>query len=236
MMALCRFGKVFQSDRLFLVTFQNQKTMTEEQKKELEAQQKAFMAQLETKMNAIVNEAVKGFITPDKVKEQVEDLLKGYEEKFGKKNDDVAALADQVKTLGENIAKMKSIGFTNDQINDFANKVDEMMESEQYKDFIANRCKSTGRFTNLTMKDVSMTNDYQGNILIAQQSDRIVSQVGHNKQHLKDVITTLDILIAEVGKTAFSYFHFNLFLVFTETELQRLMIEFNRFVAYFAET
>ena len=167
--------------------------MTEEQKKELEAQQKAFMAQLETKMNAIVNEAVKGFITPDKVKEQVEDLLKGYEEKFGKKNDDVAALADQVKTLGDNIAKMKSIGFTNDQINDFANKVDEMMESEQYKDFIANRCKSTGRFTNLTMKDVSMTNDYQGNILIAQQSDRIVSQVGHNKQHLKDVITTLDI-------------------------------------------
>lgn len=167
--------------------------MTEEEKKKLQEQQDALMKALETKMNGIVNEAVKGFMKPGEVKAAVEEVVKGFEEKFNSKNSDVEELANQVKTLGENIAKMKSVGFTNEHISAFAAKVDEMMDSEQYKDFIANRCKSTGRFTNLTMKDVSMTNDYDGNILIAQQSDRIVSQVGHGKQHLKDVITTLDI-------------------------------------------
>ena len=167
--------------------------MTEEEKKKLESQQEDFLKSLETKMNAIVDEAVKGFIKAEDVKTRVDEIVKGYEEKFNSKNSDVEELAKQVKTLGENISKMKSIGMSNEHISAFAAKVDEMMESDQYKDFVANRCKSTGRFTNFTMKDVSMTNDYTGNILIAQQSDRIVSQVGHNKQHLKDVITTLDI-------------------------------------------
>jgi len=163
-------------------------------KKELEAQQKDFMKLLENKMNGIVNEAVKGFITEEQVKARVDEVLKGIDEKFVSKSEsqDVKELAKQVETLGKTIANMKSVGFTNEHITAFAAKVDEMMDSEQYKDFVANRCKSTGRFTNFTMKDVSMTNDYEGDILIAQQSDRIVSPVGHGKQHLKDVITTLD--------------------------------------------
>lgn len=167
--------------------------MTEEEKRKLQEQQDAFMSKLETKMYAIVNEAVKGFITGDEVTKRVNECVDEIKKNSGTASEEVQELAKQVKTLGENISKMKSMGMTNDQIQEFAQKVDEMMESEQYKDFVANRCKSTGRFTNFTMKDVSMTNDYTGNVLIAQQSDRIVSQVGHNKQHLKDVITTLDI-------------------------------------------
>lgn len=161
---------------------------------ELKKQQEEFLAKMETKMQSIVDNAIKGVITKEDVTAQVNEAIKAFEGEFKvKASEEVNELAKQVKTLGENIAKMKSYGFTNENISQFAAKVDEMMESEQYKNFVANRCKSTGRFDNLTMKDVSMTNDYQGNVLIAQQSDRIVSQVGHNKQHMKDVITTLDI-------------------------------------------
>lgn len=161
---------------------------------ELKKQQDEFLAKMETKMQSIVDDAIKGVITKEDVSAQVNEAIKTFEGEFKvKASEEVQELAKQVKTLGENIAKMKSYGFTNENISQFAAKVDEMMESEQYKNFVANRCKSTGRFDNLTMKDVSMTNDYQGNVLIAQQSDRIVSQVGHNKQHMKDVITTLDI-------------------------------------------
>lgn len=161
---------------------------------ELKKQQEEFLAKMETKMQSIVDDAIKGVITKEDVSAQVNEAIKAFEGEFKvKASEEVQELAKQVKTLGENIAKMKSYGFTNENISQFAAKVDEMMESEQYKNFVANRCKSTGRFDNLTMKDVSMTNDYQGNVLIAQQSDRIVSQVGHNKQHMKDVITTLDI-------------------------------------------
>ena len=161
---------------------------------ELKKQQEEFLAKMESKMQSIVDDAIKGVITKEDVSAQVNEAIKAFEGEFKvKASEEVKELAKQVKTLGENIAKMKSYGFTNENISQFAAKVDEMMESEQYKNFVANRCKSTGRFDNLTMKDVSMTNDYQGNVLIAQQSDRIVSQVGHNKQHMKDVITTLDI-------------------------------------------
>lgn len=161
---------------------------------ELKKQQEEFLVKMEAKMQSIVDKAIKGVITKEDVTAQVNEAIKAFEGEFKvKASEEVNELAKQVKTLGENIAKMKSYGFTNENISQFAAKVDEMMESEQYKNFVANRCKSTGRFDNLTMKDVSMTNDYQGNVLIAQQSDRIVSQVGHNKQHMKDVITTLDI-------------------------------------------
>lgn len=161
---------------------------------ELKKQQEEFLGKVESKMQSIVDNAIKGVITKEDVSAQVNEAIKSFEKEFKvKANEEIKELAKQVKTLGENIAKMKSYGFTNENISQFAAKVDEMMESEQYKNFVANRCKSTGRFDNLTMKDVSMTNDYQGNVLIAQQSDRIVSQVGHNKQHMKDVITTLDI-------------------------------------------
>ena len=161
---------------------------------ELKKQQEEFLAKMETKMQSIVDNAIKGVITKEEVIAQVNEAIKNFESEFKTKaSEDVNELAKQVKTLGENIAKMKSMGISNDNLSQFAAKIDEMMDSEQYKDFVANRCKSTGRFTNLTMKDVSMTNDYQGSTLIAQQSDRIVSNVGHAKQHMKDIITTLDI-------------------------------------------
>lgn len=161
---------------------------------ELKKQQEEFLAKMETKMQSIVDNAIKGVITKEDVTAQVNEAIKNFESEFKTKaSEDVNELAKQVKTLGENIAKMKSMGISNDNLSQFAAKIDEMMDSEQYENFVANRCKSTGRFTNLTMKDVSMTNDYQGSTLIAQQSDRIVSNVGHAKQHMKDIITTLDI-------------------------------------------
>ena len=136
---------------------------------ELKKQQEEFLAKMESKMQSIVDNAIKGVITKEDVSAQVNEAIKAFEGEFKvKASEEVNELAKQVKTLGENIAKMKSYGFTNENISQFAAKVDEMMESEQYKNFVANRCKSTGRFDNLTMKDVSMTNDYQGNVLIAQ--------------------------------------------------------------------
>lgn len=162
--------------------------------KELEVQQALFLEKMESKMQSIVDNAIKGVITKDDVTAQVNEAIKGFENEYkAKASEEMTELAKQVKTLGENIAKMKSVGFSNEYLADFAAKVDEMLDSQQMRDFVANRSKSTGRFTNLTMKDISMTNDYSGNVLITQQSDRIVSNVGHNKQHMKDLITTLDI-------------------------------------------
>lgn len=170
---------------------------------ELKKEQDAFLERMETKMRGIVDDAIKGVITKEDVTAQVNEALKAFKSEFKvKAGAEVKELADQVKTLGENIAKMKSVGFSNENIAEFAAKVDEMLDSQQMKDFIANRTKSTGRFTNLTLKDISMTDDYSGNVLITQQQDRIVSQVGHGKQHVKDLITTLDI---EPDHTSLAY-------------------------------
>ena len=172
--------------------------MNKQEKKELEQQQDAFMKSLETKMNGIVNEAVKGFITADQVKARVDEVLKGVDEKFTAKSNDVEELAKQVKTLGENIAKMKSMGFTNEHISAFAAKVDEMMDSEKFQDFVQGKTRKSGVFDGFSLKDiVSITANgadganYTGDKLITEQDNRYFDKYKPSKLHLRDIVNVL---------------------------------------------
>ena len=172
--------------------------MTEEEKKKLQEQQDAFMKSLETKMNGIVNEAVKGFITADQVKARVDEVLNSVDEKFTAKSNDVEELAKQVKTLGENIAKMKSMGFTNEHISAFAAKVDEMMDSEKFQDFVQGKTRKSGVFDGFSLKDiVSITANgadganYTGDKLITEQDNRYFDKYKPSKLHLRDIVNVL---------------------------------------------
>lgn len=169
-------------------------------KKELEAQQETFMKLLENKMNSIVNEAIKGFITEEQVKARVDEVLKSIDEKFVSKSEseDVNELAKQIKTLGESISKMKQSGMTNDQISKFAEKIDEMMDSEKFQDFVQGKTRKSGAFDGFSLKDiVSITANgadganYTGDNLISRQDNRYFSKYNPAKMHLRDIVNVL---------------------------------------------
>ena len=70
-------------------------------------------------------------------------------------------LVEQVKTLGESIEKMKQKGLSMDTINKFDEKLNEMLDSEKFRDFAEGKTRKSGEFDGFSLKDVvSMTDNY----------------------------------------------------------------------------
>lgn len=173
--------------------------MTEQEKKELEQQQDAFLKSIEGKMQAIVDKAIAGLISKDEVTKQVNEAIKGFEDEHQvKANEEIQELAKQIKTLGESISKMKQAGVTNDQISQFAEKIDEMMDSEKFQDFVQGKTRKSGAFDGFSLKDiVSITANgldganYTGDNLISRQDNRYFSKYNPAKMHLRDIVNVL---------------------------------------------
>jgi hypothetical protein len=180
-------------------------------KEELEAQQKAFLDKIEGKMQEIVDKAMTGTISKDEVTELVNATVKEFEERQQTKADDeIKELAAQIKTLGENIAKMKSVGVTNGQLSNFSRLIDEMYESEKFQDFLDDKSRKTGKFNGFSLKDItpdSMTNDYTGTHLITDQLGVVANKYAPKRLHMRDILTSL------AGDPAYPN------LAFTEIEL-----------------
>lgn len=178
---------------------------------ELKKQQEEFLGKVESKMQSIVDNAIKGIITKEDVSAQVNEAIKSFEKEFEvKANEEIKELAKQVKTLGESISKMKSVGVTNEQISKFSQRIDEMYESEKFKDFIEGHSRKSGVFTGFSLKDItpdSMTNDYTGDHLITNQLGVVANKYAPKRLHMRDVLTSL------AGDPAFPN------LAFTEIEL-----------------
>ena len=173
--------------------------MTEQEKKELEQQQDAFLKSIEGKMQSIVDNAIAGLISKDEVTKQVNEAIKGFEDEHQvKANEEIQELAKQIKTLGESISKMKQSGMTNDQISQFAEKIDEMMDSEKFQDFVQGKTRKSGAFDGFSLKDiVSITANgldganYTGDNLISRQDNRYFSKYNPAKMHLRDIVNVL---------------------------------------------
>lgn len=178
---------------------------------ELKKQQEEFLGKVESKMQSIVDNAIKGVITKEDVSAQVNEAIKSFEKEFEvKANEEIKELAKQVKTLGESISKMKSVGVTNEEISKFSQRIDEMYESEKFKDFIEGHSRKSGVFTGFSLKDItpdSMTNDYTGDHLITNQLGVVANKYAPKRLHMRDVLTSL------AGDPAFPN------LAFTEIEL-----------------
>lgn len=173
--------------------------MTEQEKKELEQQQDAFLKSIEGKMQSIVDNAIEGLISKEEVTKHVNEAIKGFEDEHQvKANKEIQELAKQIKTLGESISKMKQSGMTNDQISQFAEKIDEMMDSEKFQDFVQGKTRKSGAFDGFSLKDiVSITANgadganYTGDNLISRQDNRYFSKYNPAKMHLRDIVNVL---------------------------------------------
>ena len=165
-----------------------------------DAEQKSFMDNILGSMVEVVNKANEGLITKDDMEAQfnaINDKLKGYDaEKFAQIVKDNEELRDMLKKSMEVIAKAQERGGSAavDRISRLTEKLNEMYDSEKFKDFIEGHTRKSGVFTGFSMKDItpdSMTNDYTGNLLITEQQNRVVSKYAPKRLHLRDVLASL---------------------------------------------
>lgn len=162
----------------------------------LPTEQKSFMENIAGMMCDVMNKSLEGMLSPSEVTEkftEVNNLLKAYDgEKFTQLIKDNEILVEQVKNLGESIEKMKQKGLSMETINKFDEKLNEMLDSEKFADFVSGKTRKSGSFDGFSLKDVvSMTDNYTGELLITQQQKRVVSQVSNKPLHMRDVLTTL---------------------------------------------
>lgn len=106
-----------------------------------------------------------------------------------KENDDLIKL---LKTMGEKVDKLTKKGISLDTINKFDEKLNEMFDSEKFKDFAAGNVRKSGTFEGFSLKDVvSMTNNYDGTLLITQQQSRVVTPIASKPLHMRDILKVI---------------------------------------------
>lgn len=106
-----------------------------------------------------------------------------------KENDD---LIKQLKTMGEKVDKLTKKGISLDTLNKFDEKLNEMFDSEKFKDFAAGNVRKSGTFEGFSLKDVvSMTNNYDGTLLITQQQSRVVTPIASKPLHMRDILKVI---------------------------------------------
>lgn len=162
-----------------------------------DTEQKSFMDNILGAMCNVVNKAMEGVITKEDMSDQFEiinEQLKGYDaDKFAQVIKDNEDLRDMLKQSMEVISKAKEKGAgAMNAVNSFTEKLNDMFDSEKFREFEEGKSRKSGVFSGFTLKDiVSMTDDYSGNILITQQQNRVVNPIAPKRLHMRDILTAL---------------------------------------------
>lgn len=135
----------------------------------------------------------------------LKEAIKPFE---GINNDSFQALVKEneelqtvVKSLGEEIAKLKQKGVSTDFISQFDEDFNRMYESKSFQAFVNDHGPAAKGFV---IKDVSLTNNYTGTsrAMLTQQSGIIVTQATDKKDHIRNHIAMLE---SDDEKTSITY-------------------------------
>lgn len=159
-------------------------------------EQRIFMEKNLDAMCAVINKAFAGHAAPEEVEKKFREFnetLKGFNpEQYAQLIKDNQTLSEQVQKMAETIEKLQKKGLSMTSLTKFEESIDAMLDSERFREFAEGQTRKSGVFEGFTLKDiVSMSDNYDGELLITQQQPRVVSSVNNKRLHLRDVITVL---------------------------------------------
>ncbi len=143
---------------------------------------------------ALINKSNDNLISDEDLKKELKtlgaEMAKSAElTELKQANDD---LVKQIKSMGDAIEKLKKMGISTETINKFDERLNEMFESEKFQAFAAGNTRKSGSFDGFSLKDVvSMTSNYEGNVLITQQQSRVVTPIANKPLHMRDILKVI---------------------------------------------
>ncbi|MBD5360724.1 MAG: phage major capsid protein [Bacteroides sp.] len=163
-------------------------------------EQKAFVNALTGGFADLINKSNAGLIDNEQFTAGLEKLgnqmsTKRIEELESLRKEN-ADMITQIKSIGESIEKLQRKGLSLDTINKFDERLNEMFESEKFQDFVSGKTRKSGQFEGFSLKEaetapVSMTDNYEGTLLITQQQNRVVSPIAKKPLHMREIVTVL---------------------------------------------
>lgn len=163
-------------------------------------EQKRFAIALTGAFAELINKSNAGLITNEEFTSELENLGKQMAAKqleeletLRKENSD---MIKQIKSMGESIEKLQKKGISLETVNKFDERLNEMFESEKFQDFVSGKTRKSGQFEGFSLKEaetapVSMTDNYEGTLLITQQQNRVVSPIAKKPLHMREIVTVL---------------------------------------------
>ena len=143
----------------------------------------------------------------EKSNQEIDVKFKSWEDKLEKLNqtgkmdeflNELKSFKDDLKSLNKELADVKSKGINiYDSENPLMKQIDEIFESEKFKDFSNGKTKESGKFE-LKLKDAvtSITGNYTGDRLITRQDPRVFPLV-QERPNIRDF------MIVDRGEDAF---------------------------------
>lgn len=163
-------------------------------------EQRTFINAMVGAFTDAINKSNEGSLTDDQLTEKLtqfgEQMKAAKLPELDELRKENANLVKQVKAMGENIDKLTKKGVSLSTINKFEEKLNEMFETEKFQDFASGKTRKSGQFEGFSLKEadaapVSMTNNYEGDLLITQQQNRVVSPIARKPLHMREIITVL---------------------------------------------
>lgn len=154
--------------------------------------QSAFLRKCAEMVVDVVNKGNEGSMTPEEFAEKMANALKPFEgidneafKSLVKENTEMQTL---VKSLGEEIEKLKQKGISTDFISKFDESFNEMYDSEKFQKFaFENGAPAKG----FVIKDISLTGNYTGETMLTDQSNVVVTRAVDKRDHIRNHATVL---------------------------------------------
>ncbi len=163
-------------------------------------EQRKFIDSIVGGITDIINKSNAGLIDDDtfttRLTELGKQMSKANQEALAELQKANEELIKQVKSQAESIEKLQKKGISLDTISKFDERFNQMWESEKFQDLVSGKTRKSGQFEGFSLKEaeqapVSMTNNYDGNLLITQQQNRVVSPIAQKPLHMREVVPVL---------------------------------------------
>lgn len=154
--------------------------------------QRGFMEKCAEMICDIVNKSNEGVISEADFVERMKTALEPFKGINGVDvqqlvADHTTALAT-IKSLGEEIEKLKQKGISTDFISRFDESFNAMYDSEKFQKFaFENGAPAKG----FVMKDISLGGNYTGSTMLTEQSDIVVTRAVDKRDHIRNHATVL---------------------------------------------
>lgn len=164
----------------------------------LNADEQQFMEKHATMTCNIVNKALDGLMTTEEVDAKVKsitDQLSKREGDFTELKKQYDELVESVKGITTLMEKAKNNGIDITGQCKFFDQFDTMMQSKKFENFMNGVEKTTGWFPGFSCKEIanisSVENNYNGDVLLARQSNVMVNPFMGPKTSVRDIIRTI---------------------------------------------
>ncbi|MBD5199384.1 MAG: phage major capsid protein [Bacteroidales bacterium] len=162
--------------------------------------QRTFINAMVGAFTDVINKSNNDLLTNDQVVNKLTELSQQMKatnlEELKTLKEENDNLVKQVKAMAENIDKLTKKGISLSTVNKFDEALTAMFETEKFQEFAEGKTRKSGQFEGFSLKDadgapVSMTENYDGELLITQQQDRVVSPIAKKPLHMREVISVL---------------------------------------------